>query len=247
MKKRFTSMFLALSMIMGISTSAFAANNQDEWLVKYDETGCAYLENSITGEKAVRAVRFDENGIPYDVDLIEYAQELNAPQINDWQNSNPAPLPANSARANVTAERYEQSRWYYTTGAAQKVTANVKGGTSGATISYGNSVSVSDSYSGSLSFTATVKRNIQAGASFSWTTSASSSSSFGVTFKLNPGETGYVAFQPRLYATTGTYIRESINTETGAVTPVSRTTVTATCPVKLSSGFADGTYMLMLV
>lgn len=252
LKKRFTSLFLVLSMVLGLSAPAFAVDSTtDEWLVKYNETGSVYLESSITGERIVKAVRFDDNGIPYDVDLVAYVQELNSAQIINKQNDVFAPTPIISPYANVTSERYVESRAYYTVGTKEPVTAMVSGDPNGAELTYGESITISDGYAvmggGSLTFTPSVKTNIQAGASFTWTTSAASSSSFSVTYPINPGEKGYVAFQPRLHATTGIYIRESINTETGVATTINSATITAYSPVLLKTGFAAGTYSLVLV
>ncbi len=242
MKIRITSILLTMAMMMGLSAHSFAVDphSNEEWLVKYDEKGTVYLENSITGEKAVRAVQFDEQGNPYDVDLISYAAELNATgetapvHMTASEPSSILPLSGNSGT------RYEETRWYYQTGEARKVSPTVKASQNGATISYGESITIENSFSGGITFTAAVKKIIQGGVSFSWNESLSTSSSFGVTFTLNDGQSGYIAFLPRFIVSQGTYYEERITT-------TAKYSITAKSPIKLATGYADGTYMLVLV
>lgn len=146
--------------------------------------------------------------------------------------------------SDVIGTRYEERYSYHQTGEKRKVTPNIRGGSGGATVSYGDSITIEESFSGGISFSGPIKDLIRAEASFSWNNSLSTSASFNVTFNIPAGQTGYVAFFPQFLVTEGTPFEYRTNSS-GSISEY-KYSVTGKSPVKLDSGFADGTYMLIL-
>lgn len=104
-----------------------------------------------------------------------------------------------------------------------------------ATISSGESHTFTASYSGGITFTPAVLDSISA--TINLTKSASSNSSFTVTYTIAAGKTGYVVFTPRKRTTVGTLEEfSSYGYKTYKVTVVD--------PVKISA-YADGLYQLI--
>lgn len=87
-------------------------------------------------------------------------------------------------------------------------------------------------------------RLIRADVGASWNSSLSTSSNFGITFAPIPnGRTGHVEFEPRFSNYTYQQFLVTYNIFTGNV--VSRQDlglISARPPIRLSNGFADGTY-----
>ena len=104
-----------------------------------------------------------------------------------------------------------------------------------ATISSGESHTFTASYSGGITFTPAVLDSISA--TINLTKSASSNSSFTVTYTIAAGKTGYVVFTPRKRTTVGTLEEfSSYGYKTYKITVVD--------PVKISA-YADGLYQLI--
>lgn len=104
-----------------------------------------------------------------------------------------------------------------------------------ATISSGESHTFTASYSGGITFTPAVLDSISA--TINLTKSASSNSSFTVTYTIAAGKTGYVVFTPKKRTTVGTLEEfSSYGYKTYKITVVD--------PVKISA-YADGLYQLI--
>ena len=102
-----------------------------------------------------------------------------------------------------------------------------------ATISSGESHTFTASYSGGITFTPAVLDSISA--TINLTKSASSNSSFTVTYTIAAGKTGYVVFTPKKRTTVGTLEEfSSYGYKTYKITVVD--------PVKISA-YADGLYV----
>ena len=142
----------------------------------------------------------------------------------------------------VAISKYTESGHSVVNGSAVKVSPDAVGP---ADITYGTSVSISESFSVSGSATTeSIKQAVRAGAGFTWTKSVSTSASFNVKYSVPKGRTGYIKFTPRLNKTVGTYtVKYYLNNRylTG-----DSSSVTAYSPIKLSNGHADGTYALVL-
>ncbi|WP_335690454.1 hypothetical protein [Cytobacillus firmus] len=128
--------------------------------------------------------------------------------------------------------RYTPSSTTNVTGGTKKVTADIGCTTSTCRIDKAVSVTVSATYSVSLT---AEKDAIKANAGFSWTSSASDSSTYS--FTLSKGDSGYIGFKPYLKKTSGTLKRYS-NWD-GLLSSKS---AYAYSPRKTSSGEADGYY-----
>lgn len=132
---------------------------------------------------------------------------------------------------------YEMSSYYaafQSTGI--KVTPYVAGP---ATITYGVSVTTNESFSSSMTIGGSLKVLIRseftATTGLTWTYSSSSSTSFSTTFSVESGKIGAVYFFPLLRYVIGYYYDAYGNP----------TRVDANYPIKLTSGFTDGLFMLI--
>ncbi|QGQ45444.1 hypothetical protein [Metabacillus sediminilitoris] len=104
----------------------------------------------------------------------------------------------------TTMDYYEYWKYYpatisKVTGSTRKVTADIGCTTTSCSISKAVSVTISASYSVSAS---SERSAIKANAGFTWTSSASDTSTYS--FTLSKGDTGYIGFKPYLKKTSGT-------------------------------------------
>jgi hypothetical protein len=132
---------------------------------------------------------------------------------------------------------YEMATYYaalQTTGS--KVTPYVAGP---ATITYGTSVTTTESFSSSMAIGGSLKVIIRskftATAGLTWNNSSSSSTTFSATFTVDSGKIGAVYFFPLLRYVIGYYYDSYGNP----------TRIDANYPIKLVSGFTDGLYTLI--
>lgn len=226
---------------------------EKEWIVVNLSTEHTYLKNTKTGEMVVEAWKYDDMGKIVKVDLSEYAVVLNE-EVNEKtickDESNNFKKDDNNLEASVNTKAispvciasYTKISTSKVNGKSQKVSPDVKGK---ASITYGNTCTVSETFSISGKAASDMaKKKIRAEAGFTWTKSVSTNSSFSVSYSVPKGKTGYVKFTPKMNKTTGTY-RERIYFENRLMSDESHP-ATATSPIKLSNGFADGTYALVL-
>ena len=245
--KNIISFLLSITMLFTLASPAFAVvrsaqiqeSQRENWIVVSKADGSVYLENDITGEIIVSAFRIDENGHEQPVDLIDYANALNTLSIM------PA-IAATNTQDDVMPQKqtaviysYKETTSYKGIGTGIKVTPDVVGP---ATITYGESVSVSEQFGGGITITAEMKKKITAEVNFTWNVELSSSANFTVSKDIISGRTGYVEFRPYLNVTKGTLTKKVIHSPEGLVVSSTDYDAWGQCPIMLSSGFADGIY-----
>lgn len=220
-------------------SSVGARNDTGYWNVLVQPNGELYLENSQTHEQIYEAFHIDEHGNKVSVSLIEYARVVNdyleIQQISQVQSDGETIAP--SAIGPVTVNTYTpDGPAKKITGDPIKVTPDFKGP---ATMNYAESHTVSDSFGGNISITADIKKLIKAGVTFSWNTTASSSTSFGGTFTVPEGKIGYIQFSPYFNYTTGTLNQKVFQNNT--LISDKNYSAWGYSPVKVGD-FADGLY-----
>lgn len=223
------------------------------WAVKYNDDGDVYLEDEASGVQIAAAFRFDEQGNQIPVDLIEYKKVLEEEYKDNKQESyvnNELPDPTGQSAGVapcglVTTYRFVQvGSPVEVYGASIKVSPSAVGP---AEISYGTSVTISDSISCNFGTNSTIRTAISVGATVAWNTSVSTSAQYTMTYSVPAGKTGYIKFTPSFWKVKGTMYQQRIQTETGDITIVGEDpNVEAQTPKKLSNGFADGVYALVL-
>lgn len=228
---------------------------QEAWILNNDDADNIYIENCRTGEKIIEAWKYDDLGRQVNIDLCDYVNELNqgqdeqverAEDIYNRTNEMSIPVLSHASPQSlvmpVEITNYTEESNSVVNGSPIKITADVKGK---ATISYGNMTTVSESFTVSgTTTTEAIKNKIRLGAGFTWNKSATSNSSFGITYTVPAGKTGYITFTPKYNKTVGTY-RVRFYLENRLLTDDSYS-VTAKSPISLSNGFADGTYALVV-
>jgi hypothetical protein len=240
-------------LVFSTSSGASAAVNSNfKWIVKKDNNKHIYLQNTKTGEKMVDAISLDDSGNPIHLDLKEYAKILNCQQeikqdtsstnkVKDLQ-SIEGTTPSLSRTYQIEATySYVQSYATTTTGMPSKVTPDIVGPT---TVSYGNSVSFSESFSVSVSINGEMKKVIKGGATFTWNSSATTSANFGLSYQIPAGKTGYVSFSPYYNITVGNLTTKLW--QDGVCFQTTTTAATGYSPKVLANGIADGIYALMI-
>ncbi len=251
--KKTVSFILAISILVIMNTSIFATNTvvSRSWTVRYDNNSNIYLKNIKTGEIVVRAFRLDETGKPIDIKLSQYVQVLNNQTVDQNQKQSVTQSTSDTVTQHTSSTldlppyitsyyRYEQTYSYTDSGSSVKVTPDVIGP---ATITYGNSTTVTESFSAAISLNAEAKRVIKGGASFTWNSSASTSTSFGLTYSVPAGKTGYIKFTPYRNVTVGELYEDVFYNGTYMST-LDQGISYGYSPKKLSNGFADGIFAL---
>lgn len=230
--KKFIVLALASSMIVSLSAPAFAVQNANCSVIndkyKVNEVESEYLPNVI----------LVENGIPRQITREEYDRittenrevSFNQPEISPYA---------------ITFDRYtaSSSREYLDRSKKKAVTPAVKGDpNNGTTISYGNSISFSASYS--ISLTSGEISTILSSVGGSYVKSASSNSNFGATFHVPANQIRRVYFTPYVLETKGKLQKYVQNESEANPRPQgSPKSVTAKFIKKVGS-FADGLYEL---
>lgn len=218
-------------------------------IVKSDQSSHVYLKNTETGQSLVRAIRLDQTGKPIDIDLYTYAKQLNKQVLKQKQRlfnkkniEEKQSLHSSKVKPALTFIYYdfEEVRHWSELGTPIKVTPSVVGP---ASLSYGNSETASQSFNINISASADVTDKIRAGAGFTWNTSASTNTSFGVTFNISSGRTGYVQFRPYQNVTYGT-VNELYYQYGDLISKKNLGDAVGTSPIKLQNGFADGVFEL---
>lgn len=207
------------------------------------------MENTFTGEKIIDAFQIDSNGEYLYLDLVNYANILNnSPKIKQ---DKPEQISLKTIQEGEEVSpqsevniifTYRETNTYVGLGSAIKVTPDVVGPTQ---LSYGESVSISESYGGDISITYAIKQKINAGASFNWNKTTTTASNFGFSYEIPDGKTGYIQFRPRFNVTEG-IITETVYSSLGGIIDTYEFNAWGQCGIKLSTGFADGVYERVL-
>ncbi|HEH6783570.1 TPA: hypothetical protein SHV50_003578 [Clostridioides difficile] len=190
------------------------SKQQEEWIKSFDtETGKEILLNKITNEK-VSEVYETIAGKLIKLNINEALEKFNLNE--ETITKSPKSIFGVSSVKKIT-------------GSARKISQDVSGGKSGATISIGNSTTVSESFSVGGT-TEAIKAVVRANSGFTW--SRSLTRSVTTTHKVPAGKIGYVAFKP--------YFKEVRGTVNGVVagTPITQKIV-AQSPIK-AGNVCDG-------
>lgn len=210
MRKKFVALLLSLVLLLTCSTvSVFAlhgkkttANFPDAtWTLEYTPDGEEYLYNADTGEKIIKAYGYNYNGQLVELNLSAYLIEKNKPTLNII---NPQPIEEDNLfptpRGFTWFPVYREEKASTCKGTAQRVSADLKGP---GTINIVTSTTVTHSFSSGFSLSDNYKKAIQGGASFDWSTSASSASSTSYGVSVPAGVIGHMQFTPYLNVTLG--------------------------------------------
>lgn len=170
------------------------------------------------------------NGVPYPLTAVQLSEVETA--SFDYENN--SILPLHSTYSSVPLNQPGDLNTYYESSykidyfdsKAVYVTPAVQGP---ATISYGESYSITSTFSGSLSLP--IKRKIVADLGASYSYSVSTNKNFTITYNVPAGTTLRIQFVPRMRHTIGTYYYDSFT----------EYDVDAYIPIKVNS-FADGIY-----
>ncbi len=240
MYKRLLSLSFILALCV-INAHAFAASPKDYWYVTTDQNGEIVLHNNATGETITEAFRFTETGERVPVDLQFYANELNESIAMHATTEKTMILSSDALLRGPSTYAYtfEESSTEKKLGESIKVTSDIRGP---ATVTYGESVTIMDSFGGDISITAKIENAIEAGASFTWNKSLSSSSQFSVAYDVPAGRIGYIKFTPYYNISSGTIVRRLYSP---SLIKTDRFPGWGKSPIKLSTGFADGVYALV--
>ena len=214
------------------------------WVLR-SENGREFLYNPATDETISQAYRYvDDHAVP--LPLQELLQVLNASLAERAAASVEAPT-SNSAeadrRAPVYFYRFEETSTQKINGAPETVCPDVVGP---AEITTGISITVTESYGGGFSLSASAKNEISGSASFTWNRSLATNTSFETTHYVPAGSMGHVEFVPYLNKTTGKLYQETSDPTTGFMSDyVYQWVVWVTSPIRLTTGFASGCYYLV--
>lgn len=183
---------------------------QEEWIKSFDnETGKEILLNKTTNEK-VSEVYETVDGKSIKLDINEALKKFNLNE--EIIIKSPKSIFGVSSVTKIT-------------GTARKISQDVSGGKQGATISIGNSTTVTESFTVGGT-TEVIKAAVRANAGFTW--SKSLARSVTTTHKVPAGKIGYVAFKP--------YYKEVKGTVNGIIagTPITQKIV-AKSPIKVGN------------
>ncbi|WP_219694198.1 hypothetical protein, partial [Clostridioides difficile] len=196
-----TTMTMAMLAIPAVTATSYAmestglgteytynneSKQQEEWVKSFDtETGKEILLNKTTNEK-VSEVYENVNGKLVKLSINEALEKFNLNE--EIITKSPKSIFGVSSVKKIT-------------GSARKISQDVSGGKQGATISIGNSTTVTESFTVGGT-TEAIKAAVRANAGFTW--SKSLTRSVTTTHKVPAGKIGYVAFKPYYKEVRGT-------------------------------------------
>ena len=245
MKKKIMSIALVILLMFTLCSTAFAADASDSsaiWVLKRSDSGEEYLYNRVTGEIIIQAFGYNDDGELVELDLKEHLKTKNpAAGIQPTLQPTNSNVIMRDPSYSSSYYDYRESNYRRMLGNTIKVSADVDGPGS---ISYLITNTISHSYGGSVSITASILSAIQSGVSFDWNTSLSTSVSAGYSFDVPAGRRGYVQFTPYVDYSIGSLYLVSVAPFYQEETMVGQ--VWYTSPVKLANGIADGVYELVL-
>lgn len=231
-----------------ISIYASDIDYPNSWSLLEDEELGLVIINDITGDIITQAGRFDENGNFVLIDIRDYYIELTTtPTVDEILYDE---YYFSSCEYEDIIDPFITTRTRYELGGnrgvgrvngnAVRVTPFVVGP---ATITTGQSTTISESFGGSASVSADVMNLFRAEVGSNWNRSLQTSTSFGITFNPIPaGRRGHVEFTPILTSHSATQFRVTYNALTGNV--ISRQNlgnVWGRYP-RQAGGFADGIF-----
>ena len=249
LKKRFTSLFLALAMVLGLSGQALAAESAllagdapNIWEVCHSESGDVFLKNTLTEERIVASYRYDDAGNLQPVDLVEYAAELNASVKHNAEQC----MQISNMDSGIVPLATAYARWYDEDTVTEEYGDEIEltpGFPNYLETSFEYSISVSESYQVSFSLTAAVKEIIQAGASFTLAKTVGRSGTLQskpYLSQIPDDQYGYLVFIPRYKVSKGNLIEKWIESETGEYLREKSSPVKVLTPIQLASGLLAG-------
>ncbi|MBT2156997.1 hypothetical protein KK425_19625 [Clostridioides difficile] len=215
-----TTMTMAMLAIPAVTATSYAmestglgteytynneSKQQEEWVKSFDtETGKEILLNKTTNEK-VSEVYENVNGKLVKLSINEALEKFNL----------------NEEIITKSPKSILEYQVLKITGSARKISQDVSGGKQGATISIGNSTTVTESFTVGGT-TEAIKAAVRANAGFTW--SKSLTRSVTTTHKVPAGKIGYVAFKP--------YYKEVRGTVNGILAGTSITQNSSKSPLK---------------
>ncbi|MCU7195531.1 hypothetical protein GMB70_14905 [Turicibacter sanguinis] len=222
---------LTILFIAGNSIKASASTFDSNWTLKEtDEFGTVYY-NEHTNQMLINPFILDSKGNAIFLEGEEGRNLLLAKQTSQDVRANtisPVPTPRASYYVYSKEYSYQQADTY-----KYRITPYIQPGLS---VTYAETKSFSESFTGTLSADAEVKKLIRAGAGFSWTTTASTDKNVAIGLVNTTNRTAAIAFTPFYNITAGPVRYYDHN---GQVT--NKGNHIGKSPAKIGS-FADGIY-----
>lgn len=216
----------------------------ETWVLMEDENGEPYLYNEAEDLRIIKAGRFDENGIFYQIPITQELAELNdQAQEVELIPSGSEPGEAGQNRIATVDYSYEEEAHNRINGAMIKLTPDAMAQYADVTPIVSVAFSFSESF-GINASAADAKSAIRASAGFTWSVSATFQSGYTIPVTIPQGKIGYVAFTPYYNYTEGTMTKLTYN-EYGLVGNET-THVTGQSPVTLPTGIPDGVYQVVI-
>lgn len=263
----FFATLMALLCVSLITVTAYAQSvDQLEfiiWEVATDEYGNTFLKNSTNSEEIWQVKELDEHGNLVDVDLAVHAAFLNGVQRNAMAMQRSgitlpyapiSPIDINVTSFEVEIEpqvlgatfyTFRQRHSYIGLGNAVAVSSRFVGP---AEISVSQSLTITNTFSASVSVTAQIRESIEAGATFGWERSVETGFTQTGTWNVPSGRTGEIRFTPRLNVSVGDLTRNFVSPfPPHPITQTQLGEAWGASPRRLASGLADGTFELVLV
>lgn len=214
-------------------------NSKNYSLVEKD--GKTAIYNKLENNFIVEAYNTDGT----EVNLEEYKdllnESLNQPQANKFEGFSSPQNQSITSLNDVAMNYYTESRNYNSLGSPLKMTPDINCKNSGdnCPITKVESKTTSESFGSNV--TGGDKNYIKLNASFTWTTSATVTFTYGWT--IPKGKTGYLQFTPRNKVSTGTITYAGVFG--GIYQVIGTKDVWGQTPVKLPTGEADGVWEII--
>lgn len=245
--KKFVAIALTGLMVMSIGTPAFANTDTTAAVVSQKEIVAIVVENGI-------ATPFSEQ--EYNEYLAEQGRNITFGELQNIRafssestvNENLITI-ENSSEENLVTPCSSTIRMYDETSGtesirynlAQAVTPLLNGNLNGSVVSFGESVTITESLTGSVTLNVSQKNAIVSNLGASYSRTASSNVQFGGSMNIAAGKRARVMFAPNMRATTG--ILTEIFSYNSGDSKTTTINVSGLVPIKVGS-FADGEYYL---
>lgn len=245
MKKRLTALLTSLIIMMNLvlfptyASSITPIQAVPELSLETTSTGEQYLLNETTGEKIIKAYTYNKDGTLFEIPLTEYQRIINSTPKIPSSNSNDISFKSESELLRALTYRYDETSSYVALGTPLKVSSELKGP---GEVSISHSSTVSCSFGGDVSVSSTIKKKIQAAASFSWNVSLATEVSDTYTFPVPAGKIGYIQFTPYFDVTVGDLYQGHSES---SLADRFLGEVWGKSPQKIDTGFANGLFELV--
>lgn len=247
MKKILLSLLMLLSFTVN-PVSAKDNFNENDWILVNENYN--YILNKVTGEKIYKAYEYNKNNELVEISLNEYVNKKNN-ENKEYSNYNKI----YNAKNNEKTPTYQYKSTFKQIGKAEKdvtlkgykVSADVYGGSGGATVSTSQSITITEGFSinGSLNFSE-VSNKIRASLGFSWNKQASTQATSGASYKVPPYKKAYIQFTPYYTKVEGHSYLEKYSVMGHFVSKEYKGVSCGYSPQKLVNGIADGVYELRI-